>query len=646
MPPLICATSNYVFFYFFKNVLKNSDKQKDSGKNMAETQNIREGQLDLLSEQVQFLQATVDELSARLGALEKGRAVPVQEEQREVRETLPPEPRAEVPQQGVLKKAGTGALLPRVAAVCFALVFALILRTITDSNIINTQLGSMLGMGYAAALIIGGWWLYSRQSRLAPVFPACGLLLLFSVVLETHARFQSLSSIMAYSILFAAGAAVTALGLRYRASFQLCLGALGSGLVAMSIDFPYPLYPMLALLLFGGCLAAYIASRSSLCPSLRWTTLGLIFAFWLFWAFKLNVPAVCDAPVAATLHLSWFFPLLFVFWAFYAVTNLHRMATDNHDLGFFESLLPTVSGVGAFLAAWAVIIPWYRNTLWLGIVGVLVALLHIGAGGWLASRNKEGAIGSTTYTFAGVMLLSLGVAAIFSNLLWAVPVLSVAAYLLARIANRWQSGGIRCTSYLFQLAAGLVALGSGVTAADIAAPFVGALVLAVLMTMSFLQYRWCRRNTPPAMHSAFFSWLDRKDFSAVILLLTGLISGFFLLRLGLYQVLARTSADFEYMFRGGQTVFINLGAVFLLLAASSRKNSEILTVAIIVGLLGMLKAFVFDLFGIKGMPLVYSVFSSGVVAAVGSVVSTRWQGSRKEKMKPGAMAGDAEKTGH
>ena len=115
----------------------------------------------------------------------------------------------------------------------------------------------------------------------------------------------------------------------------------------------------------------------------------------------------------------------------------------------------------------------------------------------------------------------------------------------------------------------------------------------------------------------------------------------FLLRLGLYQVLARTTADFAFMFRGGQTVFINLGAVFLLLVASRRKNNEILSVAIVVGLLGMLKSFIFDLFGIKGMPLVFSVFSSGVVAAVGSVVSTRWQG-KKEKMKSGSTAGPAD----
>jgi hypothetical protein len=605
---------------------------------MADTEKGLEEHLGSLTEQVKLLKNKVDELSARLSGLEKGKAL--KEERGEVQETIAPVHQVNIPREGVLKKAGTGSLLPRVATVCFALVVALILRTITDNEIINIQFGSILGMGYAAALIISGWWLYSRQNKLAPVFPVCGLLLLFSVVLETHSRFESLSTVMAYIILIATAAVVIALGLRYRAPFQLCIAALGSGLVGMSIDFPYPLYPMLALLLFGGTVAAYIASRQKLCPSLPWTTLGLNFVFWLFWSFKLNAPAVYDELMTDVLHLPWFFPFLFIFWIFYTVTNIYRMATDKEDLGFYESLLPSIVGVGAFGAAWSVIVTWQQNTLWLGIFGVFAAMSLFAAGWWLAARNKEGAIGSTTYTFAAVLLLSLGVASIFSNLIWSVPILSVSAYTMARLANRWQSGGIRCTSYLFQLAAGLVAVVSGVIAADIASPLTGALVIGTLMTMSFLQYRWCRSHAPPSMHSAFFAWLDKKDFSAVILLLTALISGFFILRLGLYQLLTRTTADFDYIFLGGQTVFINLGAVLLLLVASTRKNNEILTVAIVVGLLGMLKSFVFDLFGIKGMPLVFSVFSSGVVAAVGSVVSTRWQG-KKEKMKSESMTGPA-----
>ena len=176
---------------------------------MAETHGTLEVQLKSLTRQVQFLQETVDELSARLSGLEKGKVL--REAPLEVEGTIPPVQQVNIPREGVLKKAGTGALLPRVATVCFILVFALILRTITDNGIINTQLGSLLGMGYAAALIIGGWWLYSRQNRLAPIFPACGLLLLFSIVLETHSRFQSLSSVMAYIILFAAAAVVLSL---------------------------------------------------------------------------------------------------------------------------------------------------------------------------------------------------------------------------------------------------------------------------------------------------------------------------------------------------------------------------------------------------------------------------------------------------
>jgi len=312
------------------------------------------------------------------------------------------------------------------------------------------------------------------------------------------------------------------------------------------------------------------------------------------------------------------------------------MASDMEVLGFFDSLLPSVVGLGAILAAWTVIIPWYRNTLWLGIIGILTGLVHLGAAAWLAKRNKEGALGSTTYTFAAVLLISLGVAAIFHPL-WTVPFLSVSAYILVRLASKWQSGGVRCTSYLYQLAAGLLAVVTGVVAVDISSPLVSSLVMGILMVMSFLHYRWSRKHAPPVMHSAFFSWLDKKDFSAVILLLTALISGFFLLRLGLYQVLSRITSDFEFMFQGGQTVFINFGAVILLLIASKRKNREILTVAIVVGVLGMVRSFIFDLFGIKGIALVLSIFSSGVVAAVGSVVSSRWQG-KKGKLKSESMA--------
>ena len=607
---------------------------------MPEIQGGIEGQLGFLTEQVELLRKEVDGLSARLLQLESMDFKA--QETGEVRETATVirEPRIAA-KEGVLRKAGTGSLLPRVATACFIMVVALILRTITDNGIINTQLGSILGMGYATALILVGGWFYLRKSSLAPVFPAFGLLLLFSIVIETHARFQSISTVTAYLILMVVGVVVTTMGLRHRAPFQLYSAALGTGLVGMTIDFPYPVYPLLGLIIFGGCVAAYIAWKAQICQSLRWTTLGLAMIFFMFWSFKLNSPIVHtlvhNEQAARENYLSWFLPFLFLFWIFFIVINIIRMSSDREEHGFYESLLPTVISTTAFMAALSVILPWYHNTLWLGIVGILVAFGHLGVAAWLAKKNTEGAFGCTSYTFPAVLLMSLGVATIFSSGLWAVPVLSVSAYIMVRGASKWQSGGVRCTSYLFQAAALLVALATGIVAVDIDSPMIGGLLTGTMMIMSFLQYRWSRNHEPPSVHSAFFSWLDKRDFSAVILLLTGLVNGFFLLRLGLYQMLILSSSGFEFMFRGGQTVFINLGAVALLLYASSRKNREILTVAIVVGILGLGRSFVFDLLGIKGMPLVLSIFSSGLVAAVGSVVSTRWQGKKDENLKHDPM---------
>ena len=67
---------------------------------------------------------------------------------------------------------------------------ALGFRTLTDNNIIETLLGSALGMGYAALLMLAGWYGYSGENPLAPVFAACGAALMAIIVVETHTRFR------------------------------------------------------------------------------------------------------------------------------------------------------------------------------------------------------------------------------------------------------------------------------------------------------------------------------------------------------------------------------------------------------------------------------------------------------------------------
>jgi hypothetical protein len=583
-----------------------------------------------LVEQVNVLQAKVEQLSARLDELEGGRETTA-------RPTRNPATQAVVRQEDVIAKVGQGGLLPRIAAVCFLLVVALILRTITDNQVVSVQVGSLLGLTYAVALIGFGWWLYARKSRLAPVFPGCGLLLLFSIVLETHARFEFLPTFWAYTTLLVAGLVAVGLSLRYRATGLICLGTLGTAGVGMAIDFPYPLYPYLGLLLLAATIASFIAHRRQMCMFLRYAALAFTAVFWLLWTFKLNVPPVCDAPTADLLNLSWFLPTLFLFWGTYFLMVVRNTMDQDLALGFYEGIMPTISGIGVFVAGWVVIGVWYKNAAWFGIATLVLGVVHFIVGWWFAKRDREGAQGSNAFIFAGVCLLTLSLAVAVDNIVWILPLWSGLAFVLALLASRWHSGGIRVTSYLLQIVTCGYGVLSGSFPVPSALPLVSGLAAATVSVICLLQYHWSRRHAPDAVHSAYFSWLDKKDYSAVILLVAGLISGYYCAQQGLFMLLSRTLADFAAALQSGQSVFINLGAVLLMLIGLRGRNIEIATVAGLVVLIGAVKVFILDLFGINGVSLVVSVFSFGIVAAVASVVMGKWQRKGVESETAGVV---------
>ncbi len=584
---------------------------------------MSDGNLTSLIEQVGMLQAQVDNLTSRLEVVEAGNfhTAPVDKRQAQGVAAAP----LPVEQEGMLKRAGTGTLLPRIAAVCFMVVIALILRTITDNQIVSMQIGSLLGLTYGVALIGAGWWLYEKKSRLAPVFPVAGMLLLFSIVLETHARFESLPTFWAYVTLLVAGIVAVGQSLRYRAAALITIGTLGTAFVGMAIDFPYPLFPFLALLLLAANIASFFSHRRQLCLFLRYAILAFTAVFWLLWTFKLNVPSACDEPNAALLSLYWFFPTLMVFWIVYLFMVVLNTMNKELQLGFYEGMLPTISGVGVFVASLTVAGRWYWDTSWFGFGALGVAAIHFILGWWLAKRDQEGATGSNAFVFAGVCLLALGLAAAVDDVVWVLPMWSVLAYVLAVLSYRWHSGGVRVTSYLLQLVACGFAAFSGVFSSQSSLPYVGILAAATMAAVSLLQYRWSRQHAPNAVNSAYFSWLDKKDASGVVLLVAGLISGYYFAQQGLFVILSHSMADYAVALQSGQSVFINMGAVLLLLIALRIRSVEIATVAGMVALLGAVKVFIIDLFGISGVALVISVFSFGIVAAVASVVMGKWQ---------------------
>lgn len=532
----------------------------------------------------------------------------------------------------VIGWAGKTSLFPRLATLCFLLVIALILRTITDSGMINTLLGSALGMGYAAALIVASWYQYRRASPLAPVFAACGALLLSVIVVETHTRFKALPLVPAYFTLMATGTAMAVLSRQFSVFLPVSVGTLGMCLAGAAIDYPDPFFPYLSMILLTANLLGYYAATLKRCSWLRWIVLIVTLVMLQLWGMRLGIAYSRHLTISAALAADWFFPILAVFSVAYlgiALMGIVRSGSDK--VSRFDYTLPTVNVVWFYLLAKSVVLANGGSLQYLSLIALFFALLHVGAGFWLAGRRVAGAPGTNSLLFAGGSLLAVSLPDAFGSLLIATPPLAATAFGLAFLSRQWESGGVRLTSYLLQ-GYNAVALFLFITAADpqsitVAAPTVAA----ILAGIGLAHYRWCRTHQPPE-RSVIFSRYDRHDLGAVTLFLGALTSAFFALRSIVHYLLPRFTVDLANAYPCSQSLIINLAAIGLALYAFSRHNKEIRNVAILVTVVGAGKVFLYDLFGTKGVPLVLSVFSFGLAAALLSIVLGRWQGKEPARV--------------
>jgi hypothetical protein len=153
------------------------------------------------------------------------------------------------------------------------LVVALILRTLTDNGIVNLKLGFIIGMGYAAGLTFMGWRRYRRADALAPIFTVCGTVLMFTIIVETHARFDVLPSAPAYLLLMLTGLGTAAISYVYPAPAPVAAGTLGMCIAGAAIDYPNPFFPHLGIVLLTANLLGFFAARAHKYSWLRWVML-------------------------------------------------------------------------------------------------------------------------------------------------------------------------------------------------------------------------------------------------------------------------------------------------------------------------------------------------------------------------------------
>ncbi|MDD2581107.1 MAG: hypothetical protein PHR66_03830 [Desulfuromonadaceae bacterium] len=592
-----------------------------------------------LENRIQMLESQLDRLTSHMGggAGTPSPTVPVSKPETSKSMAYADEEMPELTEE-VLGWASRNAVLPRLATVCFLMVIALVLRTITDSGLVTKLVGSGLGMGYASALMAFGWYKYSRESLLAPVFAACGVVLMSTIVVETHMHFKSLPLVPAYLTLMATGFCMALMSRRFNAFTPISVGVLGMCFAGAAIDYPHPFFPYLSLVLFTANVLGYAAARLKSCSWLRWSVLVVTMLMLQLWGIRLGIIMGRGEAIPPELAPVWYLPVLAVFFLTFIFLSLLGITNaGNRKISRFDFSLPTLSVIWAFTLARHMAEVWQMNMNLLGVIGLLGAASLLGITFWFAGRGMEGAPGTNTFAFAGAVLLVLALPAATGGFIMSLPVVSLVAITMAIVSRIWENGGIRGTTYLMNIyacVALVIALrGEGTGGTD---P-VNMLPAGLLAVISIYHYQWCRQ-WPVPFNSAFFDTFDRNDRSAVLLLLGGLACGFFMISVGIYQTVQFVPAEMQRdTFRCGQSVLINASAIILIVWAYLRQNREIRNVAILVTVIGAIKVFLYDLLGTHGLPLVFSIFSFGMAAAVESLALSKWQKKSVGHSQDGAV---------
>ncbi len=533
-----------------------------------------------MTDKLSSLEARVEQIAAQVDALTRNvEALSVRMDRSDTRPAqsggMPQADDLPDPSEELLSWVGRSSLLQRLSTICFLLVVALILRTVTENEIINLQVGSLIGMSYAAALIFMGWRRYRRANPLAPIFTVCGTVLMFTIVVEAHTHFAAIPSVPAYILLMLTGLSTAVISYLYRVPAPIAAGNLGMCLAGAAIDYPTPFFPYLAIVLLTANVLGTLAARAHRYSWLRWILLLVTLFMIHLWGFKLGMTLLGGETPSPALAAAWFLPFLALFTATYMATAfLDIIRSLPGRISRFDLALPTINVAWAFFLAQYVVSAMGGSKLLLGVVGVAVGAGHLAAAIWLSSRDRTGARGTNAFLSAGVVLLALAVPMSTDSILLSLPLLAAVAFGTAVVSAKWHSGSVRVTSYLLQIypavAMAVILLIRGATARPISGE---CGVSRCSCLHSFPALPVVRRRNPPE-EAAFFQRIDKGDFSAVAIFLAALLNAFFMLRLIVDRVLAAllVPAELNNALSCSQSVIINLSAIALMFFAQAQRD--------------------------------------------------------------------------
>ena len=360
---------------------------------------------------------------------------------------------------------------------------------------------------------------------------------------------------------------------------------------------------------------------------LRWLLLILTLFMILIWDLKLNIYLSKLAPENLEFSVQGLMPSIgFLGLVFAGIALLGVLGKVQDRISKFDVVLPVINVCWIFLAAKYAINQGLTTATTFGWVALVAALAHLAVAWWLGHRVAGGNLGTTSFALAGGLLLAFSAPMAFGHAVIASALVALLAIGMAWFSMRTSNIGLRLSSYLLQFYA-CSALVYLLWSTDGTRPsVVGALSSGLLASIAFVHYFWSRRN-PPAAGETLLHKLNKNDRGAGMLLIAALFGGFFTMRVGLYQTLDFLHAATRSNFDGAQSVLINVTAIVVLWLSLLRHNRELRNVAVILIIIGAGKVFLMDMVSLKGMPLMVSVFTFGLVAAFASFVLGRWNKS-------------------
>ena len=521
-------------------------------------------------------------------------------------------------------------ILSRIATTSFIVAVALALRTAADSGTIDLQIGSFIGMLYALGLLMYGWFAYKEKSIQAPVYVLWGTIIMCSVVVEAHRVFATVPSEVAYVAMAVTGLVATIISRMHHVALPVFVGTLGMSFGSFALDYPSPVFPYLVIIMGLANVFATYATRLLRASWLRWLLLVLTLFMIQIWDLKLAIYLSRLSPENLEFSVQGLLPSIgFLGVVFAGIALLGVLGKVQEKISKFDVVLPVLNVCWVYLAANYAIGQGLTTSITFGWVAMIAAFAHLAIAWWLAHRAEGGALGTTSFAMAGGFLMAFAAPMAIGHAVIAGALVALLAVGLAWVSVRRSNLGLRLGSYLLQFYACSALVFLLWTTDGTKPSVVGALSSGLLAMIAFCHYFWARRH-PLAASTTTMGKLNKNDRGASVLLIAALFSGFFTMRVGLYQTLDFLHSATHSAFGGAQSVLINVTAAVLLLLSLMRRNKELRNVAIVVTVIGAGKVFLMDMVQLKGMSLMISVFTFGLVAALASFVLGRWNKNTEE----------------